>query len=73
MSTNLKNHTAAGILSGISVVICAASAIITGVSGEYELAALMLGMMSLAILMMGVFMKSNASQCSEENAETTLE
>jgi hypothetical protein len=43
------------------------------VSGEYGLAAMSLSVMSLMFIAMGVFMKRDASRCSESNAEMTLD
>jgi hypothetical protein len=73
MSTNSKKQTAITILYGMAAFICAVTAIITGVNGDYGLAAVSLSMMSLAIVVMGVFMKRDASLCSESNTEMTLE
>jgi len=73
MGMNSKKQTAVSVLWGISAAIYAVTAIITGVSGDYGLAAVALCMMSSAILAMGFFMKSDGSQCSEKNAEMTLE
>jgi hypothetical protein len=73
MSTNSKKQTTVSALWGISAVICAVTAIISGMSGDYGLAAASLSMMSLAFIVMGVFMKRDASRCSESNTEMTLE